>query len=72
VNHVHKRVKGLWEVNRDDKCETRGEMINNQRWVTKSELVVFMSYLATLLVVTVIQRSTNNKLKRVWKNITVA
>jgi len=44
----------------------------NRKRVTKSEIVVFMSYLATLLVVMVIQRSINNKLKRLWKNIAVA
>jgi hypothetical protein len=47
--------------NRDDKCETRGGMIKkNRRRVTKSEIVVFVSYLATLLVATAIERSINN------------
>jgi hypothetical protein len=36
-------------------------MINNRKRVMKSEIVVFMSYLATLLLVRVIQRSINNK-----------
>lgn len=65
--------KGLWEENRDDKYETRSEIIKKNRiTVTKSEIVVFVSYLATLLVVTVIQRSIYKKLKRLWKNIAVA
>jgi len=47
-------------------------MINNRKRVTKSKIVLFMFYLATLLVVRVIQRSINSKLKRLWQNIAVA
>jgi len=47
-------------------------MIKSRRSVTKSEIVVFVPYLATLLVVTVTERLINNKFKRLWKNIALA
>jgi hypothetical protein len=46
-------------------------MIHNRRTITNSKIVVFTAYLSTLIVVTVIQRSIDNNLKMLWKNIAV-